>query len=420
MDAPSFSGLLIVVAVVFAVPFTLGLLPRLRLPAVVLEIVLGIVIGPAVLGWVEIDTTISVIALVGLVFLLFLAGLEIEFEHLRGRVLKLTALAWLASFAIAVALGYALEAGGLVQTPLLVAVILSATSLGVIIPVLKDAGEIATPLGRYVIAGGTIADFGAIILLSLLFTGEGGGTTSTLLLIGALAAMGVALYLVVTQAERSRRVTQDLYRLQDTTAQIRVRGAIVVLIAFAALAENLGLEVILGAFAAGAVLTLVDRDRYMTHPLFRTKLDAIGYGFFIPVFFVSSGVRFDLDALLSSMDALVKVPVFLLALLAIRGLPALAYRADIGARRTAVAALLQATSLPFIVAATAIGLELGLIGGGEAAALVAAGLLSLLLFPLAGLTLLRGGGGGGANGGSALGDRDVAVGPDGQRAAAVQ
>ena len=420
MDAPSFSGLLIVVAVAFAVPFTLGLLPRLRLPAVVLEIVLGIVIGPAVLGWVEIDTTISVIAVVGLVFLLFLAGLEIEFEHLRGRVLRLTAGAWLASFAIAVAIGYALKAGGLVQTPLLVAVILSATSLGVIIPVLKDAGEIATPLGRYVIAGGTIADFGAIILLSLLFTGEGGGTTSTLLLIGALLAMAFAVYLVVTQAERSRRVTEDLRRLQDTTAQIRVRGAIVVLIAFAALAENLGLEVILGAFAAGAVLTLVDRDRYMTHPLFRTKLDAIGYGFFIPVFFVASGVRFDLDALLSSMDALVKVPVFLLALLAIRGLPALAYRADIGARRTAVAALFQATSLPFVVAATAIGLELGLIGGGEAAALVAAGLLSLLLFPLAGLTILRGGGADGAAGASELGDRDVAVGPDGQRAAAVQ
>ncbi|HEX6391307.1 MAG TPA: cation:proton antiporter, partial [Solirubrobacteraceae bacterium] len=418
MDAPSFSGLLVVVAVAFAVPFTLGLLPRVKLPAVVLELVLGIVIGPAVLGWVQFDTTISVVALIGLVFLLFLAGLEIEFEHLRGRVLKLTALGWLASFAIAVAIGYALKGGGLVQTPLLVAVILSATSLGVIIPVLKDAGEIATPFGQLVIAGGTIADFGAIILLSILFTGEG-GTTATLLLIAALLAMAFALYLVVTGAERSRHVMEDLQRLQDTTAQIRVRGAIVVLIAFAALAEKLGLEVILGAFAAGAVLTLVDRDRYMTHPLFRTKLEAIGFGFFVPVFFVSSGVRFDLDALLSSMDALVKVPVFLLALLAIRGLPALAYRRDVGDRRALVAGLFQATSLPFIVAATAIGLELGLIGGGEAAALVAAGLLSLLLFPLAGLTILRGGGGGGdpsrpAGGtGSALGDRDVAVGPDG-------
>jgi Kef-type K+ transport system membrane component KefB len=419
MDAPSFSGLLIVVAVAFAVPFTLGLLPRVKLPAVVLEIVLGIVIGPAVLGWVEIDTTISVIALIGLVFLLVLAALEIEFEHLRGRVLKLAGLAWVASFAIAVVIGYALKAGGLVQTPLLVAVILSATSLGVIIPVLKDAGEIATPFGQLVVAAGTIADFGAIILLSVLFTGEGGGTTTTLLLIGALLGLAFAVYLVVTGAERSRQVWDDLQRVQDTSAQIRVRGAIVVLIAFAALAEKLGLEVILGAFAAGAVLTLVDRDRFMTHPLFRTKLDAIGYGFFIPVFFVSSGVRFDLDALVNSMDALVKVPVFLLALLAIRGLPALAYRGDIGDRRSLVAGLFQATSLPFIVAATAIGLELGLVGGAEAAALIAAGLLSLLIFPLAGLTLLRGADPPPGEP-SQLGDRHVAVGPDGQRAAAVE
>lgn len=412
MDAPGFTNLLIVVAVAFAVPFTLGLLPRVGLPAVVLELVLGIVIGPAVLGWVEIDETISVVALIGLVFLLFLAGLEIEFEHLRGRTLKLTGVAWIASFAIAVAIAYALKAGGLVQTPLLVAVILSATSLGVIIPVLKDAGEIATPFGQLVVAAGTIADFGAIILLSILFTGEG-GTTATLLLIAALLGMAFVLYLVVTGAERSRRVSADLQRLQDTTAQIRVRGAVVVLIAFAALAESLGLEVILGAFAAGAVLTLVDRDRYMTHPLLRDKLTAMGFGFFIPVFFVTSGVRFDLDALLGSMAALVKVPVFLLALLAIRGLPALAYRAAIGARRSAVAALFQATSLPFIVAGTAIGLELGLVGSAEAAALVAAGLLSLLIFPLGGLTILRGER-------SELGDRDVAVGPDGERALAVE
>lgn len=390
MDAPSFSGLLIVVVVAFAAPFALGLLPRVKLPSVVLELVVGIVIGPAVLGWVQIDATIEVIALVGLVFLLFLAGLEIEFEQLRGRVLKLAGLGWAGSFAIAVAIGYALKGAGLVQTPLLVAVILSATSLGVIIPVLKDAGEIATPFGRLVVAAGTIADFGAIILLSILFTGEA-GTTATLLLIATLIGMAVALYLVVTGAERSRRISDDLVRLQDTTAQIRVRGAIVVLVAFAALAESLGLEVILGAFAAGALITLVDRDGQMTHPLFRAKLEAIGFGFFIPVFFVSSGVRFDLDALVSSMGAFVMVPLFLLALLAVRGIPALAYRGEIGTRRSIVAALFQATSLPFIVAAAAIGLELDLIAAGEAAALVAAGLLSLLVFPLAGLTILRGG-----------------------------
>ncbi len=392
MDAPAFSGLLIVVAVAFAAPFVLGLFPRVKLPSVVVELVLGIIIGPAVLGWVEVDGTIAVVALIGLVFLLFLAGLEIEFEHLRGSVLKLAGGAWIVSFAIAVVVALALSAGGLVQTPLLVAVILSATSLGVIIPVLKDAGEIATPFGQLVVAAGTIADFGAIILLSILFTGEG-GTTSTLLLIAALLGLAAAVYVVVTGAERSRLISEDLLRLQDTTAQIRVRGAIVLLIAFAALAEEFGLEVILGAFAAGAVLTLVDRDRAMTHPLLRAKLEAIGFGLFIPVFFVTSGVRFDLDALLDSADALVMVPIFLAALLVIRGLPALMYRSALDDRRVAVAGLFQATSLPFIVAATAIGLELGLVDGAEAAALVAAGLLSLLIFPLAGLTLLRGAGG---------------------------
>lgn len=388
MGAPGFTNLLIVVAVAFAAPFGLGLFPRVGLPSVVVELVLGIIIGPAVLGWVEVDDTIAVVALIGLVFLLFLAGLEIEFEHLRGTVLKLAGGAWIVSFAIAVVVSLALSAAGLVQTPLLVAVILSATSLGVIIPVLKDAREIATPFGQLVVAAGTIADFGAIILLSILFTGAG-GTTSTLLLIGALFGLAVAVFLVVTGAERSTVIGDDLLRLQDTTAQIRIRGAIVLLIAFAALAEEFGLEVILGAFAAGAVLTLVDRDRAMTHPQFRGKLEAIGFGLFIPVFFVTSGVRFDLDALLGSADAIVMVPIFLAALLVIRGLPALMYRALLGTRRTVIAALFQATSLPFIVAATAIGLELDLVDGAEAAALVAAGLLSLLVFPLAGLTLLR-------------------------------
>ena len=182
----------------------------------------------------------------------------------------------------------ALKAGGLVETPLLVAMILSATSLGVIIPVLKDAGEIESQFGQLVVAAGSIADFGAIILLSVLFAGEG-GTGATLVLIGCLLGLAVVVFFVVRGAERSMRIGDDLVRLQDTTAQIRVRGAMVLLIAFAAVAEQLGLEVILGAFAAGAVLTLADRDEVMTHPDFRRKLEAIGFGVFIPVFFVTSG-----------------------------------------------------------------------------------------------------------------------------------
>jgi Kef-type K+ transport system membrane component KefB len=388
MDEPSFSGLLIVVSVAFAAPFLLGLFPAVKLPAVVLEILAGIAIGPAVLDWVQIDETISVLATIGLVFLLFLAGLEVEFERLRGRLLRVAGGGWLLSFAIAVVAGLALKGAGLAQTPLLVAVILSATSLGVIIPVLKDAGEIESPFGQLVVAGGSIADFGAIILLSVLFAGEG-GTGATLILIGGLLGLAVTVFFVVRGAERSTRIGDDLIRLQDTTAQIRVRGAIVLLIAFAAVAEELGLEVILGAFAAGAVLTLADRDEVMTHPEFRLKLEAIGFGVFIPVFFVASGMRFDLDALLDDPSNLAMVPAFLAALVLVRGLPALLYRPLIGAQRAVVAGLFQATSLPFIVAATAIGRELDLIGGAESAELIAAGLLSVLMFPLAGSLLLR-------------------------------
>lgn len=266
--------------------------------------------------------------------------------------------------------------------------ILSATSLGVIIPVLKDAGEIESQFGQLVVAAGTIADFGAIILLSVLFAGKG-GTGATLLLIASLFALAGVVFVVVRGAERSMRISADLLRLQDTTAQIRVRGAVVLLIGFAAIAEQLGLEVILGAFAAGAVLALLDRDEVMTHPLFRRKLEAIGLASSFPSSLSRAGSSSNLNALLDQPSNLAMVPVFLLALAVVRGLPALLYRPLVGRDRALVAGLFQATSLPFIVAGTAIGRSLGLIDGAESAELIAAGLFSVLLFPLIGSVLLR-------------------------------
>ncbi len=388
MEEPGFSGLLIVVAVGFGAPFLLGLAPGLRLPSVVFEIVAGIVIGPSVLGWVEVDDTISVLALIGLAILLFLAGLEIDFGRLRGRLLQLALLGWGLSFAIAFVVALLLKAGGLIETPLLVAIILCATSLGVIIPVLKDVGELNSKFGQLILAAASIADFGAVILLSFFFSGEGGPGSTAILISVFVALLGVTFF-VVKQAERSTRIEQDLLRLQDSSAQIRVRAAMVLMIAFVALAEALGLEVILGSFAAGALLSLLDQDRRMTHANFRTKLEAIGFGLFIPVFFVTSGIRFDLSALVDKPSNLVMVPIFLAALLAVRGLPALTYRGFVGSRRATIAGVLQATSLPFIVAATAIGQSLGLIDAAEASALIAAGLLSVLIFPITGLTMLK-------------------------------
>jgi Kef-type K+ transport system membrane component KefB len=385
---PSLTNLLLVAVVAFAAPFVLGLFPRVRLPSVVLEIVAGIVIGPSVLGLVTADEAVSVIALIGLTFVLFLAGLEIDFRKLRGPMLRLAAGGFALSFGIGVAVALGLKGAGLVDTPLLVAIILCATSLGVLVPVLKDAGEISSTFGQLIVAAASIADFGAIILLTVFFSGEG-GTGSTLVLLGSLFALAAVVFGVVRGAERSMRIRADLLRLQDTTAQIRIRAALALFVGFAVVAEQLGLEAILGAFIAGAIVSLVDRDQVMTHPNFRGKLEAIGFGFFIPVFFVTSGVRFDLDALTASASNLAMVPVFLAALLVVRGVPALLYRRVLDGPRTAVAGIMQATSLPFIVAATAIGIDLGLIDAAASAALVGAGLLSVLVFPLTGLLLLR-------------------------------
>jgi Kef-type K+ transport system membrane component KefB len=183
----------------------------------------------------------------------------------------------------------------------------------------QGRGRDLVDFGQLIVAAASIADFGAIILLSIFFSGEG-GTGSTLLLLGSVFALAVVVFVVTRGAEHSMRIRDDLVRLQDTTAQIRVRGAFLLFVAFAAVAEQLGLEVILGAFIAGAIVSLVDRDEVMTHPDFRRKLEAVGFGVFIPAFFVTSGVRFDLDALTSSVSNLVMVPIFLAALLAARGL----------------------------------------------------------------------------------------------------
>jgi len=386
----SFSGLVVVAAVAFAAPLVLGLFPRVRIPSAVLEIVLGIVIGPSVLNWVHRDLVIDVLALIGLAFLLFLAGLEVDVARLRGRVLRVTAAGFVLSLALGLGVGLALQAAGQVQSAVLVGIILVATSLGLVAAVLKDAGVIATGFGQLVIAAATIADFGAVILLSLLFSTESSGIGTKVILLGMFVLAIAAVGLAVAGAGRSMRVTAVLNRLQDTTAQIRVRGAMVLLLGFVAMAERFGLETILGAFLAGAVLSLVDRDRTMTHPNFRVKLEAMGFGLFVPVFFVASGLSFDLGALFSSASTVLRIPIFVAALLVVRGLPAVLYRGlEPDRRKLLAAALLQATSLPFIVAATQIGVALGKVSQATAAAMVAAGLLSVVAFPAVALSLLR-------------------------------
>jgi Kef-type K+ transport system membrane component KefB len=388
MHTIAFGSLAIVSAAALAAPLVLGLVPRIRLPAIVLEIVLGIVIGPQVLGWVSIDTPIQVISLLGLAFLLLLAGLEVEYERFRGPLLRLTALGYAISFGLALLIGLGLHASGLVKSPLLVGIALSATSAGIVIPVLKDAGQVGTPFGQLAAVAASIAEIATIVLLSLFFSGEASGIGAKLVLLGLFGLFVIAVGVAVLGAEQSMHISGALVRLQDTTAEIRIRGAFVLLTVFVVLAERLGLEAILGAFLAGAIVKLVDRDQAMTHPEFRRKLEAVGYGVFVPVFFVATGVSFDLDALFASATNLARVPIFLAALLIARGLPALVYKPLTTRTQTIAAGLLQATSLSFLIVAGQVGVQLDLLRPAVYAALVAAGLLSVLLFPLTALTLL--------------------------------
>lgn len=380
MPDVDFANLLGVLAIAVIAPLALGFAPRLRVPAVVLEILLGVALGPNGLGWLEVDLAVQIVALLGLAMLLFLAGLEVEIENLTGGLLPLAAVGYTLSLLLGWLAGLALQASGQDLDPLLVGVALSATSLGLVVAVLKDAGLLEGRMAQTTIAASSLADFAAVLLLSLLFSADEAGAGDQLALFLVFAVIVCLLGVGAAATSRSMRLTTVILKLQDTTAEIRVRGAVLLMVGFVVLAEELGLESILGAFLAGATLAALDKDA-TSHPTLRVKLDAIGYGFLIPVFFISSGMRLDVGGLLGSPGDLALLPVYVVALIVVRGLPALLYLRRLGTRETVAAGLLQATSLPFLVAATQIGMLTGRLSDQTATGLVCAGLVSVLVFP---------------------------------------
>jgi Kef-type K+ transport system membrane component KefB len=380
-------GLVIVLAVAAAAPLLLGLAPWLRLPGALLEIVAGIALGPSVLGWVTPDATIEALALLGLSFLLFLAGFEIDVRRFRGTLGR----------RVALSLGISVVAAGLVVAVLvalgvggaaLVGVALLATSLGLVVPVLSDAGALDRPVGRVTLAGASAGEVTAVVLLSVGLAGTDTPLAGRVLLLALLlAALGV-IALAVLGAGRSVTITALVARLADTSAQIRVRLTVLLVAGLALAAQQLGFEAILGAFLAGLLLRALDPAPERTHPLYPVKLDAVGYGLLIPVFFVTSGLTLDLRGLLTQPAALAVVPAFVGALLLVRALPVVVFRRELAPRELVAAGLLQATSLPLLLAAVEIGDEMGLLDPALGAGLVAAGLVSVLLFPAIALSLL--------------------------------
>jgi Kef-type K+ transport system membrane component KefB len=380
-------SLLLIFVIAVAAPLLCEWIPGIRLPLVVMEILLGILIGPQVLGLAAVGPTIEVLANFGLAALFFLAGFEIDFPAIRGRPLASATLGWLASLVVCLGVGFGLEACGIVDSGFIVGAALATTALGTLMPILRDAKELSTRFGAYVVASGAVGEFGPIVLIALaLATGEGehGGALVLMVFFTALTVVGAFIALKY----RPPRLVVVLQDKMDTSAQLPVRLAILVLASLVILARNLGLDSILGAIAAGILVRLASPGQY-GEKLHR-KLDGIGFGFLVPIFFVTTGLRYDLHALVTSKLALLQLPMFLALFFVVRGLPALwIARRDLDVRSRLALGFLASTELPLVIAIAGIGVRSGRLMPETAASLVGAGMASVLLFPLAALALRK-------------------------------
>jgi len=375
--------LLIVLLVAAIAPLFNELPIRLRLPLVVLELVFGILVGPHGLDLIAAEGHLRMLSSLGLSFLFFLAGMELDFSTLRGPPLTLGTLGWVASMALAFAATWGLSLAGIVTDPVLVAVALGTTAIGTLMPILREARELDTPFGRFVLGAGALGEFGPIVLFTLILAGDQGLALQSGLLAAfifiALACAAVALRL------RPPHVVDALARGLHSTSQLPIRVSMFILGGLVVLADALGLDLLLGAFAAGSLVGLVARGP--DAETFRHKLDALGFGFLIPIFFVTSGAQVDIPSLLASSGSIARVPLFLALFLLVRGLPALLYRRHLGSREQLLLALFSSTTLPLVVVIAGLGKATGRMLPENAAALVGAAILSVLIFPLIALTL---------------------------------
>jgi Kef-type K+ transport system membrane component KefB len=386
----TFNSLAVVAVAAFVAPVVANLVQHVvPIPVPVVEIVLGVLIGPQVLGWAKIDEPVQVLALLGTAYVLFLAGFELDLRSFRSEVLGAPGLAYVASLGVGVVAGIVLDRTNLVADARLAAILLTASSLVLITPVLREAQQIASPLGRVAMGLASIAEITSVALLSLLFTKESGDTSTRVALVVGFVVLIVVAGLSLSRAAGLRPVERLFARLGDGTSQLRIRGAIMMIALLVVLAEQVGLEAILGAIIAGALVGALDRGYLRTHVIFRTKLDAIGFGFLGPIFFIWSGMSMDITALRDQPSRIALIPLLLVLLLATHVVVVPILRRSVGTRSAVAVAILASTpSLPFVVAASAIGRDLNLITDATSAALVASAALAALIFPAVALTLV--------------------------------
>ena len=382
VDTGSF---LVVVLAATAAAVTVAVLPRrLAPPVVVVELLLGILVGPQLLGIAQADDFIQFFSDLGLGMLFFFAGYEIDLDRIRGRPLELGALGWGVSLALAYGIGGILAALGVVISLLYTGSAMATTAIGTLIPVLRDSGELRNRFGTFMLAAGAVGEFGPILLLTLVLSTTHPLKESVIL----IAFIAVALAIALSSVRLAWRGWPVLERTLEASSQVAVRITVLLIFSLVALASELGLDLLLGGFAAGMITRAALRGREVE--AFESKLTAVGFGFLVPFFFVTSGMNFDLDALVSSVGAMLKLPLFFGLFLIVRGAPAmLLYRGVMDARERLALAFFSAVQLPLVVAITTIATETGHMRSTTSAALVGAAILSTLIYPFVGLALRR-------------------------------
>jgi Kef-type K+ transport system membrane component KefB len=381
VDTSSFFAIVLVAA---AAAVTVAVVPKgFAPPVVVLELLLGILVGPHVLDLAHSDAFIEFFSNLGLGMLFFFAGYEIDFGRIKGRPMRLGAWGWLLSVALAYGLGGMLAAAGVVVSFLYTGSAMATTAIGTLIPILRDNGELKTRFGTYLLAAGGAGEFGPILLVTLVLSTDGALHESLIL----LAFVALALVLALGSMRWAPRGWPVLERTFEASSQVAVRLTVVLVFGLVFLASKLGLDLLLGGFVAGMIVRLALRGHELR--VFESKLTAVGFGFFVPFFFVTSGIEFDLAAL-GSVGAIAKLLLFFSLFLVVRGTPALLlYRGVLGARDRAALAFYSATELPLVVAITTLAIGTGHMRASTAAGLVGAAMLSTLVFPFVGLALRR-------------------------------
>ncbi|MBJ7458066.1 MAG: cation:proton antiporter [Thermoleophilaceae bacterium] len=382
------SFLLVLTAAALA-PIISGLvgakLPSVILPVVVVELLLGVAIGPQVLGLAHTDDVLDAFAQLGLGFLFFFAGYEIRFDKIKGQPLKLATKGWVLSLLLAYSLAGVLHVVGAIKSDLLVGSALVTTAIGTLIPILRDENRLGGEFGRNILAIGAVGEFGPVLIVTLLLGATSNAALQAVLLI---AFVLIAVLTGIAATGTATRWFDFVTSRMNNSGQLPVRLAVLLVFALVVIAADLGMDVILGAFAAGMIMALLIGDR--DAEVFDSKMEAVGFGFLIPFFFITSGMNLDVEALFGSVAGAIKLPVFFLLMLIVRGAPALLfYRRVLPASQLKPLGLLSATQLPIVVAITTIGLESGDMRASTAAALVGAAVLTVMIFPTIALRLLK-------------------------------